>query len=88
MDPEAYGALGLLMMDQAPVTPRLGEIRCPTTVLVGSDDTEFLRGADLLAAGIPGAKQVVLSDAGHHPHMESPEAWSAALRAHLLRARS
>jgi pimeloyl-ACP methyl ester carboxylesterase len=88
MDPEAYGAFGLLMLEQTPVTERLGEIRCPTTVLVGSDDGEFLSGSEALATGIPGAEHVVLPDAGHHPHMENPEAWSASVRAHLRRART
>lgn len=88
MDPVAYGALGLAMLGQEPVTGRLGEITCPTSVLVGAEDTEFLAGADALAAGIPFAVRVTLPDAGHHPHMENPEAWLAAVRGHLRRARA
>ncbi|MDJ0848015.1 MAG: alpha/beta fold hydrolase [Myxococcota bacterium] len=88
MDPAGYGPLGLAMVDQEPVVDRLGEIRCPTTVLVGAADEGFLTGADAMAAGIPGAVRVTLPDAGHHPHMESPEAWLAAVREHLARARS
>ena len=87
MDPVAYGALALAMVDQASLVPRLAGIRCPTTVLVGADDTEFLSGADALAAGIPDAVRITLPDAGHHPQMENPPAWSAAVRAHLRRAR-
>lgn len=87
MDPVAYGALGMLMVEQTPVDGRLAEIRCPTTVLVGADDTEFLRGAEALAAGIGHAELAVLPDAGHHPHMENPGAWLAVIRAHLARAR-
>jgi pimeloyl-ACP methyl ester carboxylesterase len=55
MDPEAYATLGLLMVTQASVVDRLREIRCPTTILVGADDVEFLAGADRLEAGIPHA---------------------------------
>jgi len=87
MEPEAYARLGLLMVQQQPVTARLPEIRCPTTVLVGDADTEFLPGADLLAAGIPGAVRVTLEDAGHQPQMENPADWLAAIREHLARAR-
>jgi pimeloyl-ACP methyl ester carboxylesterase len=87
MDPVGYASLTLLMMQQEPVVERLHEIRCPTTVIVGADDAEFLAGAELLAAGIPGAVRVTLADAGHHPHMESPDAWLAAVRGHLTRAR-
>jgi pimeloyl-ACP methyl ester carboxylesterase len=87
MDPEGYATLALLMMKQTPVVDRLAEIRCPTSVLVGAEDTEFLRGADALAAGIEHAVRVTLPDAGHHPHMENPAAWLAAIRDHLRRTR-
>jgi len=87
MDPVGYAALGKVMVDQEPVLGRLGEIRCPTTVLVGAEDEDFLPGADAMASGIAGAVRATLADAGHHPHMESPEAWLAAVREHLGRAR-
>ncbi len=87
MDPVGYGALGLAMVDQEPVVDRLGEIRCPTTVLVGAEDEAFLAGSQATASGIPGARRVTLPEAGHHPHMESPEAWLEAVRDHLGRAR-
>jgi pimeloyl-ACP methyl ester carboxylesterase len=82
LDPAAYAPLGAAMLGQAPLVERLAEIRCPTTVLVGSDDRKFLRGAEALAAGIPGARLVTIPDAGHHPHMENPAAWLAAMREH------
>jgi len=87
MDPEAYAAFGPLMMQQTPVVDRLAEIRCPTTVLVGAEDAEFLPGADALESGIEQAVRVTLPDAGHHPQMENPTAWVAAVRGHLQRAR-
>lgn len=87
MDPVGYATLALCMMDQESLVDRLAEIACPTTVLVGSDDTEFLRGAEALSAGVPEAVSVTISDAGHHPHMENPEAWSRAIRDHLARSR-
>lgn len=88
MDPVAYGPLGLCMMDQVPVDDRLGEIACPTTVIIGDRDLGFLRAADVFEARIPGVVRVTLEDAGHHPHMEEPAAWSAAVRDHVVRARS
>lgn len=87
MDPVGYAALALCMMDQESLTQRLGEIRCPTTVIIGEDDTEFLRGGEALAEGIPGAVVERIPDAGHHPHMENEAAWLDALRAHVARAR-
>jgi len=87
MDPVAYGCLGTAMVEQAPITERLHEIRCPTSVVVGDGDEEFLPGADALERGIPHAVRETIPDAGHHPHMENPAAWLAAVRAHLRRAR-
>jgi pimeloyl-ACP methyl ester carboxylesterase len=86
MDPAAYAAFGLEMMDQSSLADRLGEIACPATILVGSDDEAFQRGADAFEAGIPAAKRVTIEDAGHHPHIENTAPWLAALRAHRARA--
>ena len=85
MDPEAYGRLGCLMVDQGTLVDRLREIRCPTTVIVGEGDHEFLPGSEALAAGIPAATLARVPDAGHHPHMENPGAWLEAMRAHFDR---
>ena len=87
MDPEGYASLGVLMMRQTPVVDRLKEIQCPVTVLVGANDTEFLRGADALESGIAQSVRVTFPDAGHHPHMENAAAWLDAVRDHLRRAR-
>jgi 2-succinyl-6-hydroxy-2,4-cyclohexadiene-1-carboxylate synthase len=87
MDPIAYGAFGAAILDQAPLLPRLGEIRCPTTVIVGSGDASFLEPADELLRGIPGARRAEIPDAGHQPQLENPAAWIAAIRDHLRRAR-
>ena len=85
MDPVAYTTLVFAMIDQESLVPRLGEIRCPTTVLVGADDEDFLKGADALEAGIPNADRVTIPDAGHHPHRENPDVWLAAVRGHFAR---
>jgi len=85
MDPVAYRWLGCAMVEQRSLVPRLGEIRCPATVLVGSDDEGFLEGADALEAGIAAARRITLEDAGHHPHIEATEAWTEAIEAHLAR---
>ena len=83
MDPAGYAALGLAMVQQRELSTELPRIRCPTTVLVGADDTRFLSGAETLAQGIPAAQKRVIPDAGHHPQMENRGAWLAAMRVHL-----
>ena len=87
MDPLAFGALGTALVDDAGVAHRLGEIRCPTTVIVGAEDKPFRKPAEVLAAGIPGARQVVLAGGAHCPQLEDPDAWLAAVDAHLEWAR-
>jgi len=85
MDPVAYGRLGTAMAEQLPVVTRLGEIACPTTILVGEHDSDFLPGANLLATGIGHADLVTIPDAGHHPQIENTAAWLDAMRGHLAR---
>ncbi len=87
MDPRAYLPFAAQMRGCASVEPRLGEIACPTTVLVGDRDAEFLAPSAALAASIPDARQVVLAHAAHQPQHEAPEAWLAAIAEHLRRVR-
>jgi pimeloyl-ACP methyl ester carboxylesterase len=88
MDPEAFATLGPMLTDHQGVADRLGEIRCPTTVLVGEDDRAFLKPAEVLARGIRGARHVVIEGAAHSPQLENQEAWLAAVLAHLERVRA
>jgi len=87
MDPEAFGTLGAALTDHPGVEDRLGELRCPTLVLVGAQDAPFLGPSERMARAIPGARHVVIDDAAHSPQLENPEAWLAAILAHLERAR-
>lgn len=87
MDPEAFATLGALLTDHDGVTDRLSHIRCPTTVVVGSEDTAFLGPARELEAGIPGARRVEIPSAAHSPQIENSPLWLAAIRDHLASAR-
>ena len=87
MDPAAWDALLRVLGEHEPATARLGEIRCPTLVLVGAEDKPFLEPSDELERGIRGAARVTIPDAAHSPQLENPPAWAAAIRAHLARVR-
>lgn len=87
MDPEAFVCLGEALLDQAPVTDRLGEIQCPTTVIVGEADLPFRAPAETLAEGIQGAELIVIPEATHQPQLENPPAWFDAIGSHLRRVR-
>lgn len=69
---------------RADSTPTLREIRVPTLVLGGAEDA-FTPPSDMqaLAAGIAGARCVILPEAGHLPSLETPPAYRVALRAFL-----
>lgn len=88
MDPVAFATLGMGLTGYASLTNRLGAIRCPSTVLVGAEDIAFIEPSKKMAAEIPGAQLVVIDDAAHSPQLENPEAWFAAIDAHLTRARA
>lgn len=87
LDPEAYEALGVLMMDQVPVGPRLGEIHCPTTMIIGEEDADFARPAEIIATDLPGCVTYRLPGIGHHPHQEARRRFLEILAEHLLRVR-
>ena len=64
--------------------PTLGDIKCPTLVLVGEGD-ELTPPAlsEEIAAGISGSRLVVVPDCGHLSTVERPQAVNAALIAWL-----
>lgn len=56
-------------------TERLGDVRCPTLVVVGSEDDEppsHIESSQVLARGIPGAELVLLPNRGHLHFWEDP----------------
>ena len=56
-----------------PARQRLAEIRVPTLIIAGGlDHPEILRAAEVMAAAIPQAKKVIISDCAHLPNMEQP----------------
>ena len=65
------------------LTDRLKTIKCPTLVIVGEQDEPFHAPSTAMAETIPGARLVVIPDAGHSPQFENPDAWIGAMRAFL-----
>ena len=53
---------------------RLHEIPMPTLVLVGSEDPNFQRAAEVMTAKLPQARRVVVEGAGHVVNLDRPEA--------------
>jgi pimeloyl-ACP methyl ester carboxylesterase len=78
--PEAFLCQQTAIIGREDSRPSLGAIRCPALVLVGDGDqlTPPDR-AEEIAAGIPGARLVVVPDCGHVSTLEQPGAVTRAL---------
>jgi pimeloyl-ACP methyl ester carboxylesterase len=68
------------LRDRPDRRPELPDIRCPTVIVVGAEDTLTPPAeARAMAAAIPGARVVELPGAGHLANLEASEAFAAAL---------
>jgi pimeloyl-ACP methyl ester carboxylesterase len=78
--PEAYCRQQQAIIGRMDSRPGLAAIACPTLVLVGDDDqlTPPVLAREM-AAGIPGARLVVVPDCGHLSTLERPQAVNEAL---------
>jgi 3-oxoadipate enol-lactonase len=63
-----------------PQIAQLANLRVPTLVIIGDHEAPFIAAAaDTLANRIPGAKKVVIPNAGHGAHFAQPAAFNSAL---------
>ena len=86
LGPDVFGAQSLALRDRPDSKMTLSEIDVPTLVLCGrEDDLCPLSYHLLLAESIPDADLVVLSDCGHLPPLERPEAVSQHLQSWMTR---
>lgn len=75
------------LLNRADATPLLGQIRCPTLVLCGRQDTwRTAEQHQEMAAAIRGVDLEIIEDCGHMATLEKPAQVSAALRRLLARA--
>lgn len=80
-DPHAIAALAMVQHD---LSRGLRAIKAPTLVIWSSDDTVAPpRTGQVLASAIPGARLVVIGEAGHAPHVGQPAKFNALLRDEL-----
>jgi 3-oxoadipate enol-lactonase len=75
-DPRAYRS-AMLSLGLFDSRPRLGQIKAPTLVVTGADDTTVSPARQkILAEGIPGARQVILARAGHAVPVDQAEKYN------------
>lgn len=79
----ALAARGMLTQRDARVIEVLPEIRVPSLIVVGAEDRPFLAASDYMAAKIPGARKVVIANAGHAVNIDQPQAFIAAVEPFL-----
>jgi 3-oxoadipate enol-lactonase len=81
--PEAAGlghaarAMGTLW--RAPMTPRLHELTCPVTFLVGGADFIGPGGSVIMHRAVPGSRLSIVPGRGHAIHLEDPDAFVTAI---------
>ncbi len=78
-DLKAYRA-ALWTIARFDLRPRLGEIRCPTLVVAGEEDSTVpLASKRLLAERIPGSRLEIIPRSGHATPIDQPEAFNRAM---------
>lgn len=77
---KAIPTFRLLKYPEPPTAERLGQIRAPTLVVIGSrDGRNLLHIADRIASTVPGARKVTIQGSSHHPPVEKPKELNRAL---------
>jgi pimeloyl-ACP methyl ester carboxylesterase len=80
---------GILSSLKAESEARLGDVRVPTLVLMGTADPDFPDAAAEAAhiqAAIAGSETLLLPGLGHYPHVEDADAVATAILARMRRA--
>ena len=83
LSPVMWATLAVELTTQLNDLDALATVSVPTLVLVGDQDLAFLEPSRQIAGAVPGARFVVIPDAGHSPQFENPTAWRAALEQFL-----
>ena len=65
------------------VMERLGEVKVPTLIMVGENDTPFLAAADYMPKVISGARRVTIPQAGHAVNLDNVAAFNQAVLSFL-----
>ncbi|MBT6275636.1 MAG: alpha/beta fold hydrolase [Chromatiales bacterium] len=75
----ANAARGILSQVDASVIDSLPHIDVPTLIVTGTGDAPYVQGANYMASRIPGARHVLVEDAGHGVNIDQPTVVNDAL---------
>jgi pimeloyl-ACP methyl ester carboxylesterase len=78
VEPVAFAKVARAMggLHHAPLTPRLGDIRCPTLIAVGEKDFLGVGGSVILSRRIAGSRLEIVPGRGHGLFLEDPEGFN------------
>lgn len=78
-DPATFARVARAMasLDAEPLTPRLGEIACPTQIIVGDKDFLGAGGSVILGRHIAGSRLAIVPARGHGIFVEDPPGFNA-----------
>jgi len=79
----ANAARGMLAQFDSRVMESLADIKVPTLVLVGENDTPFLGGTEYMANKIQGSTRAMIANAGHASNIDQPAAFNEAVESFL-----
>lgn len=79
----AHAARGMLTQRDDTIIMSLPEVRVASLIVVGSEDKPFLVASDYMTAKIPGAKKVVIQEAGHASNIDQPKEFNHAILSFL-----
>jgi 3-oxoadipate enol-lactonase len=86
-EPAAFAKVARAMgnLHREPLTPRLGEIGCPTLIIVGDKDFLGVGGSVILSRRIAGAELHIVPERGHGVFLEDPGRFNALVERFLSR---
>ncbi len=70
-------------LNEQPLTERLGEIRCPTLIIVGEKDFLGAGGSVIMSRRIAGSELEIVPERGHGLFLEDPDAFNRRVIAFL-----
>lgn len=76
-------ARAMASLNTAPLTPRLGEIRCPAQIIVGDKDFLGVGGSVILHRNLDGSRLAIVPERGHGIFQEDPAGFNSTVREFL-----
>jgi pimeloyl-ACP methyl ester carboxylesterase len=73
----ALAARGILAQHDARIIDSLPDVRVPTLVVAGSEDTLYVKSMGYMVSKIPNAESLLVEGAGHAPNIDRPETFNA-----------